>query len=352
MKTFLILISILAIIYFIIATVGKSIKKASDKKFEEWQKKGGSSSRQPVRSGFIIWNSKLLLFIPAILLFLMLFLTVIPAQTCGVVITPGGVLQQTYKTGWHLINPVYSVKLMDKTAQVYTCASSRSVDKNSDDYKEYKAAATQSGTIWAPTVDGIKMGFDISASWRIDEEFAWWIYDNVSEQDGSNSGRFFWLEENVIKPKLKSSLALTASKYNPIEVYSNKRQDIQDEVFEKMKQDVQSYHLILEQIDIREVYYNEEYEKAINAKKLEEQRVLTLIEITKQKREQEIQAAIDKNIAIQKAEGEAKALQIKGQSVVNNPKIVELEWINKWNGILPTYMLGNSNGIMLNMNKQ
>ena len=61
------------------------------------------------------------------------------------------------------------------------------------------------------------------------------------------------------------------------------------------------------------------------------------------------QADIDKNIEITKAEAEAKALQIKGQSISNNPRIVELEWINKWNGELPTYMLGGNQSILLGM---
>ena len=148
---------------------------------------------------------------------------------------------------------------------------------------------------------------------------------------------------------MKSALALTASKYTPIEVYSNKREEIQELTYEKMKKDIQSYHLILDMIDIREVYYNDEYEKAINQKKLEEQKALTLIEVTKQKEELLKQADIDKNIEITKAEAEAKALQIKGQSISNNPRIVELEWINKWNGELPTYMLGGNQSILLGM---
>jgi regulator of protease activity HflC (stomatin/prohibitin superfamily) len=238
---------------------------------------------------------------------------------------------------------------MDKTAQVYTCASAKNISKSDEDYKEYKADATQSGTIWAPTIDGIKMGFDISASWYIDEDYAWWIYDNVSEMDNSDKGRFLWLEENVIKAKLKSALALTVSKYNPIEVYSNKRQNIQDEVFEKMKKDVELYHLRLSQIDIREVYYNSEYEIAINKKKLEEQEVMRLEQVTKQKEELRKQEIINKDIAITKAQAESEALKIKGQSITNNPKIIELEWINKWDGTLPTYMMGNGQGVFLNM---
>ena len=216
------------------------------------------------------------------------FVAVIPAQECGVVVTPGGVKHESYKTGWHMVMPWYKVIKMDKTVQVYTCANLGSqTDASSNDLRmtDTKKNSVQGTTIWAPTIDGIKMGFAISASWKIDEEYAWWIYDNVSELDDSSNGRFLWLEENVIKPKLKSALALTASKYTPIEVYSNKREEIQALTHEKMKKDIAEYHLILEQIDIREVYYNQEYENSINQKKLEEQKALTLIEITKQKEE-------------------------------------------------------------------
>jgi regulator of protease activity HflC (stomatin/prohibitin superfamily) len=296
-------------------------------------------------------NSILLWLIPAIFLIVTRFLTIIPAQECGVVITPSGVKQQTYHTGWHLILPWYTVQTMDKTEQVYTCAKRTSVNRSDPDYKSYKADATQSETVWTPTIDGIKMGFDISASWRIDPEYAWWIYDNVSETDGKENGRFYWLEENVIKPKLKSALALTTSKYTPIQVYSTSREEIQAFVLERMKKDILSYHLILDQIDIREVYYNSDYETAINQKKLEEQKALTLSEVTKQKEELKKQAEIEKDIQILNAEGEAEALKIKGASVSSNPKIVQLEWINKWDGKLPEIMTGDGNGLLLNLEK-
>ncbi len=95
--------------------------------------------------------------------------------------------------------------------------------------------------------------------------------------------------------------------------------------------------------------YNAGYEKAINDKKLAEQEALRLVEVTKQKEEQLKQAEIDKNIAIQKAEGEAKALQIKGASLSANPKMIQLEWINKWDGKLPTYLMGNGQGVILSL---
>ncbi|MFN8211738.1 MAG: prohibitin family protein [Bacteroidales bacterium] len=262
----------------------------------------------------------------------------ISAQEVGVVVTPKGVRQSALHTGWHVLMPWNNVYRMDKTVWVYTCAHATG-----------EGAKPNADAVWAPTKDGIKMGFDVSVSWRIDADMASWIYSNVSENDGGDEGRYLWLEENVIRPKLKSALALTVSNFTPIEVYSTKRQDIQDEVAKRIKTEIGAFKLILEQVDLREVYYNSEYETAINNKKLAEQEALRLIEVTKQQEELKKQEAIKKDIAILKAEGESKALQIKGQSISNNPKIIDLEWINKWNGQLPTYMMGNGQGVILNL---
>lgn len=59
-------------------------------------------------------------------------------------------------------------------------------------------------------------------------------------------------------------------------------------------------------MDIRDVFYNTEHEAAINNKKLAEQEALRLVEVTKQKEEHLKQSSIDKNIAIQKAQGSPK----------------------------------------------
>lgn len=262
----------------------------------------------------------------------------IGAQDVGVVVTPSGVKSEVLHTGWHIVMPYNSVFIMDKTVWVYTCSHNPKEGQKAD-----------ADAIWSPTKDGIKMGFDVSVSWKIIPDEANWIYSNVSENDGGNSGRYLWLEENVIRPKLKSALALTVSNYTPIEVYSTKRQLIQDEIISRMRAEVKQYKLVIDQVDLREVFYSPEFEKSINEKKLAEQAYLTLIEVTKQKEELLKQAEINKNIAIQLAEGEAKALQIKGTSIASNPKIIELEWINKWDGALPTYMMGNGQEIMLNM---
>lgn len=269
---------------------------------------------------------------------LLSFIVKVGAQEVGVLVTPGGVSTQAVHTGWHLIAPWNSVYMMDRTVWVYTFTN-----------KQDEGQVKGEDAIWTPTKDGIKMGLDLSISWKIDPEFAPWIYQNVSENDGGASGRYLWIEQNIIRAKTKSALALTVSDYTPIEVYSSKRQSIQDVVMKKLAAELALYHIVLEQVDIREVFYNEEYEKAINNKKLAEQEALRLVEVTKQKEEQLKQASIEKDIAIQKAQGESEALKIKGVAISSNPKIIQLEWIAKWDGMLPNYMLGNSNGVLLNL---
>lgn len=269
-----------------------------------------------------------------LLIFLYSILVKVTGQEVAVVVTPSGVDQEVLEPGWHLVSPFNSVFKMDKTTQVYTFSS-----------KKIDGQITGDDAIWTPTSDGIKIGLDMSVTWQIDPSKAWWIYANVSEQDGKD--RYDWIEENVIRPKTKSACALTTSRFSPIQVYSGDRQKIQDQIYSRLQAELKKYNIVLNQVDLREVYYNPEYEKAINAKKLEEQEVLRLEQVTKQKQEQIKQSELDKNMAILKAEGEAKALSIKANAINQNPKIVDLEWIAKWDGKLPTYMMGNGTTMMI-----
>jgi regulator of protease activity HflC (stomatin/prohibitin superfamily) len=276
----------------------------------------------------------------ALFLLLAMFLVQIGPQEVGVLVTPSGISQDHLETGWHLVPPWTHVERMDRTVWVYTFS-------NKQEEGQHKGP----DAIWVPTKDGIKMGMNVSISWSIDPGYAPWILQNVSEADGGKDGRYQWIEENFIRAKAQSAIALTVSEYTPIQVYSDKRSEIQANAAKRLESELAVYHLLLRQIDIREVFYNPQYEESINNKKLAEQEALRLVEVTKQKEEQLKQSEIDKNIAIQRAEGESKALQIKGQSISNNPKIIELEWINKWNGELPTYLMGSGQGVMLDLRK-
>jgi regulator of protease activity HflC (stomatin/prohibitin superfamily) len=340
MVALLFILTIIGLIYGIGGNIANKYSKARSEEFERARAAGNvRNQRGPTVYDFKLTKGISILSTMAFVLFIVFwtFIIKIDGQSVGVITTPSGVKTEAYHTGWHFLLPWWEVHNMDKTVWVYTCAKSKKEgEKKLDD-----------DAIWAPTSEGIKMGFDISASWRIDSKQASWIFQNVTPEDGDENSRYIWLEENVIRTKLKSSLALTVSEYTPIETYSMRRQEIQDKVYKKMKEDLKGWKIILDQIDIREVYYDSQYEKEIKNKKVQEQKALTLIEVTKQVSELLKQETIKKDIVIQTAQGEAEALKIKGQSINANPKIIELEWINKWDGALPTYMMGERTNMMM-----
>jgi regulator of protease activity HflC (stomatin/prohibitin superfamily) len=335
MLTLITIIAFLGIVYGVVAIIQTRLNRVAEEKKKAGDRYVNKYIQFP--AGKSVLFSSLIIFISVFVINISLYR--IAAQEVGVLIRPSGVDDTELTTGWHMIAPWNNVKIMDKTVWVYSLTqSSKEGEKPIND------------AIWAPTSDGIKMGFDISVNWRIDPTNASWIYANISaDQDGE--GKYHWIEENIIRPAIKSILPLTVSRYTPIECYSEKRSEIQSKVEHALKAELAKNHIIVEVAQIREVYYNHEFEKAINQKKLEEQKVLTLVQITRQKEEELKQAEINKNIAIQQAEGEAKALQIKGSSINSNPKIIELEWINKWDGVLPNYMMGSGQGVMINLSK-
>ena len=322
----------MALLYFGVAKVVNkvSLKNAAQYKSQEPEYNFWSPNWFGISAGILF----------ALFAFFNLFIVNVGPQEVAVVKTPSGVKPTPLTVGWNLVWPWWDTYAMDKTVWVYTFSN-----------KKTEGQVSGEDAIWAPTSEGIKMGFDMSVSWRIDPKYAPWIYQNVSEADGGEDGRYKWIENNIIRAKTKSIFALTCSKFTPIECYSTGRVKIQAEVESSLRKELEKLHLILDQVDIREVFYDKDYETEIKNKKVQEQKYLTLIEVTKQQNELLLQATIKKDIAIQTAEGEAKALQIKGNSISNNPKIIQLQWIEKWDGALPTYMMGSGQGIMLNLEK-
>lgn len=182
--------------------------------------------------------------------------------------------------------------------------------------------------------DGLKMTFDVSIRFRINDDKVAFIKQNVgSEKD---------LLEKILYPTVRSKMRDISAKYTAQEAYAGKRDQIQ-ESYRNILTDffASEEYLIAEQILIRQVTPPEALTLKITETKVAEQEVIkqkNILAAEKQKKEQEIT----------KAEGEARALRIKANAISNNPKILELKWIEKWSGNLPTIMAGN-NGMLLNI---
>ena len=81
--------------------------------------------------------------------------------------------------------------------------------------------------------------------------------------------------------------------------------------------------------------YSDAFEKAIEDKVIAEQKAQEAVNNTKRITEEANQQVIS-------AKAEAEAMEIKSEALSKNKGLTEYEAVQKWDGKLPQYMLGNS----------
>ena len=106
-----------------------------------------------------------------------------------------------------------------------------------------------------------------------------------------------------------------------------KREEIKNTALASAKQKLANL-ILIEDIVIEKVSLSKELEAAIEAKMVQEQ------EAAKAKFVQQ-KAEIEASTAIIKANGEAQAIRVKGKALQDSPGLVQLQIVEKWNGISP-----------------
>ena len=116
-----------------------------------------------------------------------------------------------------------------------------------------------------------------------------------------------------------------------------KREEIKFKTLEVTRKKIEDL-LVIEDIVIENVDLSAELEKAIENKMVQEQ------EAAKAKFVQQ-KAEIEASTAIIKAKGEAEAIRIRGKALEQNPQLIQLQLVEKWNGIAPLVVApGGGNG--------
>lgn len=94
--------------------------------------------------------------------------------------------------------------------------------------------------------------------------------------------------------------------------------------------------IVIEDIVIQNVALSKELEAAIEAKMVQEQ------EAAKAKFIQQ-KAEVEAATAVIRAKGEAEAIRVRGRAVQDNPGLVQLQIVEKWNGVSPL-VVGSGTG--------
>lgn len=155
-------------------------------------------------------------------------------------------------------------------------------------------------------------------------------------------------EERFIRPRVREIVQATISKYT-IEEFISKRSEISKLIYEDLKDDFKDYGLEVNNISIVNHDFSDEYELAIEQKKVAEQAV------ERAKAEQEKLAVEAENrVKLAEYKLKEKELQAKANSIEANsltPQLLKKLTIEKWNGELPKVYGNNSNMILDNVLK-
>lgn len=159
-----------------------------------------------------------------------------------------------------------------------------------------------------------------------------------------------YIESTYMKTAIYDAYRINANKYTADELIAN-RARFEDDVKAMLEKSLFDEGFFVEQFT-SQIEPPQSLIDMIDAKNAAVQAAL--------KAENQVkEAEANAKIAVAKAEGEAKAMKVKAdaESYYNrtiaaslSPMIIQEDWIEKWNGELPTYMGGGNSIPMLNFN--
>lgn len=143
--------------------------------------------------------------------------------------------------------------------------------------------------------------------------------------------------DKIIYPAVNESVKASVAQF-PVEEIIVKREDVKTLIESALKDRLKVYNIILETVNLVNISFDDEFNKVVEQKQIEEQKIKTAEYIKRQ-------AEQNKQATILEAEGEAQKNALLRQSISKDT--VSMEWIRKWDGKLPMYMMGDKTMMMI-----
>lgn len=223
--------------------------------------------------GKMFWNIVLGIVVLWVLFF---SVVIVDAGRTGVYSLFGKVSDAELSSGIHLINPLAKVEMMSVRTEQYTMSKvATEGQKPSDD------------SIASLTKEGLSVELDITMLYRVNESQA----SNLYREVGVN------FEEKIIRPEIRSVIREVIAQYEAKDIYSDKRQEAAQMIFNIMAEKLALRGVVLEDVLLRNVELPKNLATAIQEKLASEQE------------SQRYDFVLEK----EKKEAERKTIEAKGQ---------------------------------------
>jgi regulator of protease activity HflC (stomatin/prohibitin superfamily) len=141
-------------------------------------------------------------------------------------------------------------------------------------------------------------------------------------------------EQKLIPQVVLGTLKEVVGKWDAVDLISN-RDKAANTAFDQIRANLAERNVEVSRFEITDIAYTREFENSVEQKVIAQQKAIEEQNRTKQIEEQARQKVLS-------AEAEAKSIQIRAQALEQNAKLVEWEAVQKWNGVLPQYMMGST----------
>ncbi|BAU29515.1 SPFH domain-containing protein [Aneurinibacillus soli] len=226
--------------------------------------------------------------------------TVVQPGTRGIIVQLGAVQDKLFEEGLHFKIP-FVQEIVPMEVRVQKAESQAS-------------AASKDLQIVTTTM---------AVNFHIDPSHANKLYQNVGLD----------FKSRIVDPAIGEALKAVTARYTAEQLIS-KRSEVSQQVKELLAKKLATYHMVLDEINITEFKFSDEFNKAIEQKQIAEQQALkSNLDLNRIK--------IEKEQTITQAEAAAAALRLQKQEVT--PELVklreieaQLKAIEKWDGKLPS----------------
>lgn len=150
--------------------------------------------------------------------------------------------------------------------------------------------------------------------------------------------------QNILIPQIvQGSLKETIGKWDAVELIGN-RDKARDAITKDLSDKLAVKHIHLDGYELNDISFTSNFEASVEAKVVAQQRALEEQNKTAQVKQQADQKVLA-------ATAEAESMRIRANALEANPKLVEWEWVQKWDGHMPQYMLGQNTSMLIGINK-
>lgn len=235
-------------------------------------------------------------------------ITIVPAGHKGVTLNMGAVTGAVMNEGINFKIPfVQNAEIIDVRVKKYESKDNSSASKDLQTIKS-----------------------SIAVNYRVNQDHVADLYQKIGMS----------YESTVINPAISECIKSVTSRYTAEELIT-KRTEVSEEMKKFLQNKLSEKYILVDSFNIINFDFTDAFNTAIEEKQIAEQNALKAkydLERIKTEAEQ----------AVTKAKGEAEAMKLKNEQI--SQSIIYLEFIDKWDGKMPTYYGSDNLFLGLDMN--